>query len=140
MDRKDSAEMMTEEGQLRERKVNSIRIPRRWKGMDHRAELAGWPQSERGSSSALQKGGEDEYENQFIFIHPNIQSHKVSSANVFQKKTQNLQAHVFLVSNVDPREQIASGSSILTHSTKHRSLCPAPESEAKQGQVGAAAR
>lgn len=46
-------------------------------------------------------------------------SHKVSSANVFQRKPQSLQVRVLLVSGVDPRKKTAPVGPILTPSTNH---------------------
>lgn len=53
--------METETGQLRERKFESIRLLRRWEGMEYRAELEDRPRTTRGVSPVLWKGaGEDE--------------------------------------------------------------------------------
>lgn len=60
MERKDSGEMKTETGQLKGRK-DSVRLLRRWEGMEYREELEDQPQATRDRSSVLQKGGgEDE--------------------------------------------------------------------------------
>lgn len=45
------------------------------------------------------------------------ESHKINSAIVFQRKRQNLQAYLFLVSNIDPRKQTTSVGPILTPNT-----------------------